>query len=72
MMEDLIKKLKALAGKKTWFDNEESNPMDSSGGNFDACYSRGCDDGEVALARQMLPVIELVRHELEMQKLAAT
>ncbi len=67
-MEEIIKKLEALAAKKTWGDGEEYNPMDQSGGNFDDCYDRGCTDGEVNLARELLPQIKLMRHDFELSK----
>lgn len=69
-MDELLKKLKELAAKKAGFDNEEFNAMDASGGNFDDAYDMGCDHGEIALAREILPMVELVRHNLEMTKLA--
>ena len=53
-MKQLIELLEELAKKKTWYDREDYDPQDLSGGNFDDAYSRGCDDGEVALARELL------------------
>ena len=53
-MKQLIELLEELAKKKTLYDREDYDPQDFSGGNFDDAYSRGCDDGEVALARELL------------------
>ena len=44
-MKQLIELLEELAKKKTWYDREDYDPQDFSGGNFDDAYSRGCDDG---------------------------
>jgi hypothetical protein len=68
-MDELIAKLKALVGKRAGFDNEEFNAMDASGGNYDDAYDMGCKDGEIALAREILPMVELVRHNLEMARM---
>lgn len=53
-MKQLVELLEELAKKKTWYDREDYDTQDLSGGNFDDAYSRGCDDGEVALARELL------------------
>ena len=39
-------------------DNEDFNPMDNSGGNFDDCYQMGCEDGEINFARELIAIIE--------------
>jgi len=70
-MDELIAKLKALAGKKAGFDNNKFNAMAASGGNYDDAYDIGCNDGEIALAREILPMVELVRHNLEMARMEA-
>ncbi|MDP2692443.1 MAG: hypothetical protein Q8O88_02250 [bacterium] len=47
-------RLKELAKKTAGFDNDDFNTYDDSGGNFDDAYYRGCDDGEISLARGIL------------------
>ena len=55
MNKELIEKLKKLAQKKVLGEGEEDfNPMDASGGNFDDAYDMGIDDGEIWLAREIL------------------
>ena len=39
-------------------DNEDFNPMDHSGGNFDDCYQMGCEDGEINFARELMAILE--------------
>ena len=39
-------------------DNEDFNPMDYSGGNFDDCYQLGCSDGEINFARELSKLLE--------------
>lgn len=53
-MNELKLYLETLAKKTTWYDDEDFSPSDYSGGNYDDAYSGGCDDGEVALARELL------------------
>jgi hypothetical protein len=54
MNELLITKLVEIAQQKAWSDNEDFNPMDNSGGNYDDAYFGGSRDGETALARYIL------------------
>lgn len=70
-MDELIAKLKALAGKKAGTDKKGFNAYDYSGGKCDDAYDMGCEDGEIALAREILPMVELVRHNLEMARMEA-
>ena len=67
-MDELIAKLKALAAQTAATDNDDFSAYDHSGGNFDDAYDMGCEDGEIALARELLPMVELVRHNLEMAR----
>jgi len=54
-MDELIsEKLKRLAKKECWFDDEECIINDWAGGNIDDAYQGGCVDGETALARELL------------------
>lgn len=39
-------------------DNDDFNPMDFSGGNFDDCYQMGCEDGEINFARELMALLE--------------
>jgi hypothetical protein len=54
MNEEMITKLKKIAARETWFEDEDFNPMDFSGGNFDDAYYGGLEDGRVDLAREIL------------------
>ena len=69
-MDELIAKLKELAIQTAASDDEDFNANDHSGGNFDDAYDMGCEDGEIMLARKLLPVVELVRHNLEMARMS--
>ncbi len=53
-MEELKKKLKLLADKNMLFDNEDATVYDYCGGNMDDAYERGCVDGQIALARELI------------------
>lgn len=68
-MDELIAKLKALASQTAGTDKEGFNAYDYSGGKCDDAYDMGCEDGEIALAREILPMVELVRHNLEMARM---
>ena len=46
--------MKKLAERECWCDDEEFNPRDYSGGNFDDAYYGGSDDGEALLAKEIL------------------
>lgn len=65
-MDELIAKLKVLAVKTAATDNDDFSAYDYSGGQPDDAYEMGCEDGEIALAREILPMVELVRHNLEL------
>ena len=67
-MDELIAKLKKLAVQTAATDNEDFSAYDYSGGQPDDAYDMGCEDGEIALARELLPMVELVRHNLEMAR----
>lgn len=55
MPPELIDMLKEYAKDVCLDDNDEDfNPGDQCGGNYDDCYSRGRDDGAVFLAREIL------------------
>ncbi len=54
MPEELIQKLKKIASRKCWSDDEEFIPDDYAGGNIDDAYSGGVDDGRVDMAREIL------------------
>ena len=68
-MDELIAKLKALAAQTAATDKEDFSAYDYSGGQPDDAYDMGCADGEIALAREILPMVELVRHNLEMARM---
>ena len=53
-MEELVKMLKGLAKQDMRSDNDDFNPMDASGGNYDDAYSMGLEDGVVFLARRII------------------
>jgi hypothetical protein len=57
-MEDLIEKLKKLAERECWRDEEDFNPYEYSGGNFDDAYYGGFEDGEACLAKMVLEAID--------------
>lgn len=54
MGAELIEKLKKLAGRKCWFDNDDFDANDYSGGNFGDAYQGGGKDGQAYLAREVL------------------
>ncbi len=68
-MDELISKLKALASQTAGTDKKDFNANDYSGGKCDDAYDMGREDGEIALAREILPMVELVRHNLEMARM---
>jgi len=55
-IEALKAKLQKVAAKATKTDDEDEdfNPCDWSGGNFDDAYNMGVDDGEIHFAREIL------------------
>jgi hypothetical protein len=44
--DDMYETLKQLAEKSCIDNDEDFNPMDASGGNFDDAYNMGISDGE--------------------------
>jgi hypothetical protein len=54
MNKDLIKLLKDVAKQERWIDDENFNPCDFSGGNYDDAYWGGNGDGKIGLAREIL------------------
>ena len=56
-MNVLIKKLEKLSVRECWSDEDDFNPMEMSGANYDDAYFAGCDDGETILARELLRMI---------------
>lgn len=60
-MEELIKELKKLAERECWGDEEDFNPDDFSGGNYDDAYQGGYDDGQSKLASRILDILNKQR-----------
>lgn len=60
MNPELIEKLKKLAATEAACDDDEFNPYDVSGGNFDDAYYAGSTDGEILLARDILTELKIV------------
>jgi hypothetical protein len=56
-MAALKLKLEKLSSRKGWADEEDFNPMEMSGGNFDDAYSGGFSDGEASLAAEILLIL---------------
>ncbi len=52
--QKLQQKLEKLAVKVIWSEDEDFNPKECSGGNFDDAYWGGSRDGGVLLARDLL------------------
>lgn len=48
--------LEKLASRKCWFENEDFNPYELAGGNFDDAYDGGYADGEASLAQSILNI----------------
>lgn len=63
MNEKIIKKLKTLAEKCSFYDHlsddEWFDPQDVSGGNFDDCFSVGINEGHTQLAREILDALDI-------------
>lgn len=58
-----IEELKAYLIEKTkgqalLSEQDDFNPNDASGGNFDDAYQLGCDDGELIAWRDILEMIK--------------
>jgi len=54
MNEELKKELEKIARRECWSDDEDFNPFEYSGGNYDDAYYGGVNDGIVSLARRLL------------------
>lgn len=54
---EFIESLKTLARRECWDEDEDFNPSDMSGGNFDDAYAGGQSDGETLLAREVLAAL---------------
>jgi len=54
MNEEMIEKLKKIARRTAWSDEEDFVVDDYAGGNVDDAYSGGERDGEIQLARVIL------------------
>lgn len=46
--------LEKIASQKACQDEEDFNPQDYAGGNYDDAFALGEDDGEIFLARALL------------------
>lgn len=55
-MVDLKELLEDIAKCETWTDDEDFNPYDFSGGNYDDAYWSGRNDGRIAVARELLNI----------------
>lgn len=56
---EFIAKLQTLAKRKTWDEDEDFDPQDFSGGNFDDAYSAGVRGGETILAQEILEALNI-------------
>lgn len=54
-----IEKLKNIASKKMASEDEDFEPCDFSGGNFDDAYYMGTTDGEIEMARTVLTWLKI-------------
>ncbi len=52
--KDLYDRIVKLASDEARADDEDFNPADWSGGNFDDAHSMGVDDGYIYLARDII------------------
>jgi hypothetical protein len=59
MDEKIIEKLKLLAEKRCWSDDENFMVDDYAGGNEDDAYYGGVDTGEIWLAREILNMMNV-------------
>lgn len=54
-MNEMKEILEKIAKEESWMDSEEDfNPYDMSGGNFDDAFWGGEDAGRISLARDLL------------------
>jgi hypothetical protein len=54
LSEKTIADLIVSAKRKAWYDDDEFNANDYSGGNFDDAYYGGTEDGGTQMARDIL------------------
>lgn len=54
---DVLNKIKSYAEEDSAYDDEDFNPMEWSGGNFDDAFSLGVDEGYRQFARELLTMI---------------
>jgi hypothetical protein len=59
MNQEMIDALIKIARGEAWCDDEDFNPYDYCGGNYDDAYYGGCSDGEILLARQVLTSMKI-------------
>jgi hypothetical protein len=58
LIGELLNTIEAEASREIAPDlNEDFNPMDCSGGNFDDAYEMGVEHGYVLFARELLDLI---------------
>lgn len=58
MNKKLMNKLRGLAKKEIFSDDEEFIAYEFFGGNFDDAYYGGFQDGQVSLAKEILEELE--------------
>ena len=63
MNEKIIAKLKELAERSCWTDDDEFMVDDYAGGNMDDAFEGGCRNGEVWLAREILSALGVEYNE---------
>jgi len=56
--QEIVEKLKGIADKKAWSDDEDFMPDDYAGGNIDDAYYGGENDGRISLAREILELLK--------------
>lgn len=59
LSQEMIDLLKRIASQPTLCDNEDFNPYDASGGNYDDAYYMGSEDGYTKLAREILTQLKV-------------
>lgn len=58
IVEKLIERIRNIASEKVVGDEDDFNPQDYCGGNFDDAFQMGVETGEVWFARELLSIIE--------------
>ena len=67
-LKKLIEEVRVTAAKKTHYEDGETNggygysPGDT--GNFDDTHSQGCEDGEIWMARKVLPILDALEAQV--------